>query len=103
MEPPDGLTQRGSSGGGGSGNVERSFQLEGSMDIAEVDDHYSRALKDAGWQRLGFTTAEGIVLSAWRLTDRLGDQWSATLLVAREEDGSEFTQVAIQAVILVEP
>ena len=103
MDPPNGLRQRGSSGGGGSGVVHQTFRLQGSMDVGDIDEHYGRELVDTGWIRLSHSTPEGMAFSGWRFIDRLGDPWSATLMVGREVDGADFTQAAIQAILLREP
>ncbi len=98
--PPEGVAQIGGGGGGGSDSEENRAHLRTGMSPAEIVEHYSAQLEEAGWSRAGGGEEGPTAWSGWTFEDEAGEGWVGTFVAMSPpgESGVRFVQVSASVV-----
>jgi hypothetical protein len=79
LRAPSGVTMRGVSSSGGDGRWTSEATAQTDRSCAELDEHFSTQLVQAGWERSGGGSDDELAWSAWALPR--ADGWRGMLLV----------------------
>lgn len=82
LRPPNGVTARHGSTGFGNDYVEASAQLDTTVSVAVILDHYAAVLRATGWATVGRPVSDGESgLQRLSARDRTGVEWQGALIV----------------------
>ena len=97
LSAPTGARQRGSSSGGGGRNFHTSADLETTLSVKQVDEHYRRQLSAGGWTPGDSGSEPSVGWSTWRFTDDEETTWGGLLLVMRMPDEGDKLSAFLRA------
>ena len=103
LDPPqDAERSRSSSfgGGGGPDSASASADMQTSLSVAELFQHYSDQLEAAGWKLVDESQADAAAWSTWTVQDAKGHDWQSMLLITEtpEKPNGRFALLRVERI-----